>query len=222
MKRYDNLFFDFDGTIMDTSEGIFRSFDYALESFGMEKPGPEVYKTLIGPPLIDSFRNAFGFNEEKARLGVKRYREFYAPKGLYMVSVYEGLESSLSALAESGRNLYVATSKPEIFARELLDKHNLLKYFKMAGGSDTDEKRVKKQDIIRYVMEKCGIASGENCLMIGDRKYDAEGASKAGMDCLGVAWGFAEPGELTESGCIAVAETPDSLPSVIKSLESGN
>ena len=122
MKNYEHIFFDFDGTLMDTSQGIYESFDYALKTFGLEPLEHSEYDKMIGPPLVYSFMTWFGFDEQKARLGMKRYRDYYTPVGMYHLKVYDGIPGLLKKLYDGGKKLYVATSKPERFAKELLEK----------------------------------------------------------------------------------------------------
>lgn len=211
MKNYEHIFFDFDGTLMDTSQGIYESFDFALKSFEIEPPDHSEYDKMIGPPLVYSFMTWFGFDEQKARLGMKRYRDYYTPVGMYHLKVYNGIPELLKKLYDGGKKLYVATSKPERFAKELLEKYSLEKYFTLIAGADIDETRVTKVQIINYALETSGITEKSSVLMIGDRLYDANGAKEAGIDCQGVLWGFGSEQELLDAGCIGTSETPMDL-----------
>ena len=211
MKDYGHIFFDFDGTLMDTSQGIYESFDYALKTFGLEPLEHSQYDKMIGPPLVHSFKTYFGFDDAKARLGMVRYREYYTPIGMYHLKVYDGIPELLKRLYESGKKLYVATSKPERFAVELLEKYSLEKYFTVIAGADIDETRVTKVQVIEYALKAGNIDDKSSVLMVGDRLYDANGATEAGIDCMGVLWGFGSEQELKNSGCIDCAETPGAL-----------
>lgn len=211
MKNYTHIFFDFDGTLMDTSEGIYESFDYALKKFGLEPLDHSEYDKMIGPPLVESFKTYFGFDEEKAQKGKDVYREYYTPIGLYQLKVYDGIPELLKKLYDGGKKLYVATSKPERFAKELLEKYNLSKYFTLIAGADIDETRVTKVEIINYALSVSGIEDKSSVLMVGDRLYDAKGAAQAGIDCQGILWGFGSHEELMEAGCIGTTKTPEEL-----------
>lgn len=203
-----NIFFDFDGTLMDTSEGVYNAFDYVCDHYGIERKGSDFYSRLIGPPLLVSFRDAFCFEEERCHEALRVFRDYYTPKGLYQVKVYDGVPELLKKLSCAGKRIFVATSKPEVFAKELLEKFDLLKYFDFVGGCDVEETRVIKKDIINYVLSENKITDKEDCIMIGDRKFDVLGASEAGIKTLGILWGFGSKEELLEAGAIDIAETP--------------
>ncbi len=211
MKNYRHIFFDFDGTLFDTSEGVFNSFDHALKSFGMPLPGHDSYHKLIGPPLMVSFTQHFGFSEEKAREAMKKYREYYTPNGVNELKIYEGIPALLERLHNAGKKIYVATSKPEPYVHKLLPRFGIMQYFDFIGGADMEETRVKKVEIINYVLEGAKITDKEDCVMIGDSHFDADGASEAGIDCIGVTWGFGTPQELLSSGAKSLYNNPNSL-----------
>ena len=220
MNQFRTILFDFDGTIMDTSEGIFNSFDYALESFGIELPGHEAYKKMVGPPLMYSFQTFYGFDEEKAKLAMKRYREYYTPKGVYQASVYPGVADMLRELKNRGYDICLATSKPERYARELLERDSLDGFFTLIAGSDINETRVKKSEIVRFVLDSLEIKEPGTCVMVGDRLYDAEGAALNGVPCVGVLWGFGSKEELVEAKCIATAADTDELLGLFPDISS--
>lgn len=220
MRQFRTILFDFDGTIMDTSEGIYNSFDYALKSFGMELPGHDAYKKMVGPPLKYSFQTFFGFDEEKAELAMKRYREYYAPHGVYQASVYPGIHEMLRELKERGYKLCVATNKPERFAVELLERESLADFFDLIAGSDIGGTRGKKSEIVRFVLDSLGVEEPGTCVMVGDRLYDAEGAALNGVPCVGVLWGFGSKEELIEAKCIATAGNTDELLGLFPDISS--
>lgn len=219
MKNYEHIFFDFDGTLMDTSPGIYESFDYALKKFGLEPLGHSEYNKMIGPPLVESFKTYFGFDEEKAHKGKDVYREYYTPIGLYHLNVYDGIPELLKKLYDSGKKLYVATSKPERFAKELLDKYGLSKFFTIIAGADMEETRVTKVEIINYALSTGNINDKSKVLMVGDRLYDAKGAAQAGIDCQGILWGFGSHEELMDAGCIGTSKNPEDLAQEILSAK---
>ena len=211
LENFSHVLFDFDGTIMDTSEGIYNAFDYVCDHYGMERKGKDFYSRLIGPPLLDSFRTAFKFSPGQCEDALKVYREYYTPKGLYEVKVYDGIPLLLENLKRAGKILAVASSKPECFVNELLERFGLSGYFDFAGGSDLEETRVKKCDVIEYVLGNLGVKDKAVCVMAGDRKFDVQGALEAGISCIGVLWGFGSREELSAAGALFTVSTPQEL-----------
>lgn len=208
--------FDLDGTLTDPAEGITKSVQYALRAFGIEAEDPEALCTFIGPPLAESFQRYFGFSPEQAGEAIGKFREYFSEKGLYENRLYPGITEMLAELKKAGAILMVATSKPEKFAEQILSHFRLRKYFDCVAGADMEEKRVKKGEVIRYGLDKLSaclgrrVSAGE-CLMIGDREHDVLGAREAGMDCAGVRYGYAGPGELEQAGAVYIAESPGEL-----------
>lgn len=184
------IFFDLDGTLTDPAQGITNSFIHALKYFGVEIPSYETLCTFIGPPLVDTFKTQFGFDEEKAQLGVKKYREYFADKGLFENSVYPGIENLLKELISNGKHLIVATSKPEEYSIRILEKFGLSKYFQHICGSNMDETRSKKDEVIKYALDKAGISDNSSVLMIGDRMHDIIGAHAHNIKVCAVMFGY--------------------------------
>ena len=145
------ILFDLDGTLTDPMQGITKSVRYALNSFGIEVDDLCKLIPFIGPPLKDSFKEFYGFNEEDAIVAVEKYREYYRIDGIFDNKVYPGIETCLETLLQSGKKLYVATSKPEVFARKIINHFGLAKYFEFVGGSEFNS-REKKADVIEYVL----------------------------------------------------------------------
>ena len=207
MKVYGTYFFDLDGTITDSSLGITNSVMYALKRFGIEEGDRRKLYKFIGPPLTGSFREYYGFSEEKAAEAVKYYREYYQDRGIYENQVYDGFEEMLKALKAAGKNLVVATSKPEPYAREIIDYFKLSGYFDYVAGMELDGGRGTKAEVIRYALSACGIEDKSGVLMVGDREHDILGAKKNGIDSLGVLFGYGDYTELKEAGASYIAET---------------
>ena len=197
---FEYLFFDLDGTLTDPAKGITNSFIYALKYFGLEIPSYETLCTFIGPPLADTFKTQFGFSETKAAEGIIKYREYFAEKGLLENSVYPGIPELLAELKSAGKKLTVATSKPEEYAVRILEHFGLAKYFENICGSNMDETRSKKDEVISYAIEKNHITDKSKILMIGDRKHDILGAKKAGVKSCGVLFGYGSQEELQSAG----------------------
>ena len=216
--KFDTILFDFDGTLFDTSPGVFNSFDYLFKKYQMEFPR-EKYSLMIGPPLKESFQNIIGFKEEECDKAMKVYREYYGVKGIFECDVYGGVKKLVEDLRENGKNVFVATSKPEVYANAILEKKDMKSLFDFVGGSDLEEKnRVEKIDIINYVLESNGIkdeSSKEKVLMIGDRKYDIIGAHQAGIKCCGILWGFGNRKEFEEFGADFICETPKDVMNLV-------
>lgn len=203
----DYFLFDLDGTLTDPKEGITKSVQYALRHFRIETENLDELCCFIGPPLKDSFMEYYGFSEEQAGKAIDVYREYFSGKGLYENKAYEGVAEVLQSFLNAGKKLYVASSKPEVFVRMILKHFELDSYFTFMGGADMGETRVKKADVIRYVLEECGIRDLDKTVMIGDRKHDVLGAKETGIASVGVLYGYGSEQELKAAGADALAET---------------
>ena len=219
---FDYYFFDLDGTLTDPALGITNSFVHALKFFGLEVPSYEKLCTFIGPSLVATFQNEFGFDDEKSMEGVKKYREYFAQKGIFENKVYEGIENVLAQLQSKGKHLVVATSKPEEYSVKILEHFKLAKYFEHICGSNMDETRSKKEEVIAYALGKCGIDAGgetdsvtcsekSKVLMIGDREHDIIGAKKNGIKSCGVLYGYGSRKELEAAGADYIIEAVGGL-----------
>lgn len=205
MMKY--LLFDLDGTLTDPKEGITRCFQYALEDFGIYEKDVEKLTWVIGPPLMDSFMQGYGFTEEQAERATAKYRERYTPIGWKENLLYEGIPEVLSRLKEAGYILALATSKPENMAEMILEYFDLTQYFTFIGGASMDLSRARKTDVIEYVLEKLGVSDRSEVLMIGDRKFDILGAKETGLRSLGVLYGYGDREELETAGADEIAES---------------
>lgn len=181
----DYFLFDLDGTLTDPKEGITKSVQYALRHFDIEVNHLDELCCFIGPPLKDSFMEYYGFSEKQAREAIDIYREYFSGKGLYENKAYDGVAEVLQSFLAAGKKLYVASSKPEIFVRKILKHFELDSFFLFMGGADMEETRVKKADVIRYVLKECGIRDLDKTVMIGDRKHDVLGAKETGIASVG-------------------------------------
>lgn len=208
---YKYVLFDLDGTLTNPAEGITNSVVYALKKYGIEvEDKRELYK-FIGPPLIDSFMEYYGFSKEKAIQAVEYYREYFSVKGLYENKVYEGVKEMLISLKKAGKSLVIASSKPEKFVKEILRFFDLLKYFDFVAGASMDEKRSSKDAVIAYAMGNCPEINGSTAVMVGDRSHDVLGAKVFGIDCIGVTYGFGGKEELQNAGAKYLAHTPEEI-----------
>lgn len=206
VKQYDVVLFDLDGTLTDPGEGITNSVAYALRKFGVEVPERQELYKFIGPPLSESFAEFYGLNDDEVRQAISWYREYYRPYGINENLLYDGVEEMLKRLRDGGKTLLVATSKPEPFARQILEHFGLTEYFAYIAGANFDETRGTKAEVIAYALESANIETRENVIMVGDRKYDITGAAENGLDAIGVLSGYGSRQELEEAGALYVAE----------------
>lgn len=204
--KYKYVLFDMDGTIIDSSKGVFDSVVYALRAMGVEKIDHDGLSKFIGPPLPYSFSTFYGMSEEEASRAVECFREYYEPNGMMQNKVYDGIRECVSTLKDIGVITIVATSKPEEFAKRILKHEGLDKLFDHVAGATLDEKeRGTKTDILQYAIDSFGIDI-DKALMVGDRKYDIEGAKHFVMDSCGVLYGFGDREELEEAGAEYIVE----------------
>ena len=208
---YQTVLFDLDGTLTDPGEGITNSVVYALKKYGIEVPDKtELYK-FIGPPLHESFQVFYGFSKEKALEAVNYYREYYSKTGIFENKIYDGIKDTLHTLEDSGRILVVATSKPEKFAKQILEHFHLAEYFSFTAGANMDGTRTSKDEVISYALNSCKITEYSNVVMVGDREHDILGAAKCSIDSIGVLYGYGTQQELRNAGADYLAEYPKDI-----------
>ena len=201
-KRY--LFWDLDGTLTDPAEGITKSVQHALRCEGILVEDRAALYPFIGPPLKDAFMDQYGFSAGQAESAIVHYREYFSQMGIFENKVYPGIPSLLGELRAAGRRLILATSKPAVFARRILEHFDLLSYFTVLCGSELDGSRTRKEEVIRYALEQTG-ARPEETAMIGDRRFDIEGAHACGIAAVGVLYGYGSRQELEDAGAEALA-----------------
>ncbi len=208
---YKYILFDLDGTLTDPARGITNSVVFALNKFGIDVADKtELYK-FIGPPLTDSFEKYYGFSSDDALKAVEYYREYFKPKGIYENEIYQGVEELLKHLKENGKTVILATSKPEVFAIEILKYFKLDIYFDFVAGATLDKTRNKKSDVIAYALNSCNITDKSKCLMVGDREQDINGAKANGIDSLGVLYGYGDIDELSNAGATYIAKSVEDI-----------
>ena len=200
------LLFDFDGTVFDTVEGITKSIQYALRKHGRDAELEEL-RCFAGPPLVDKFMEVYEVSKEEAEQLVTDFRERYVPIGVYESSPFPGIRELLEAVRAAGKKTAIATSKPQALAELLLQRAGLRDLFDVVVGSGGGVNNDAKWQIVTQAMELCG-SKPEDCVLVGDTKYDVEGAKKCGIPCIGVRWGYAAEGELEAAGTAAIVETP--------------
>lgn len=216
MKEYNYVLFDLDGTLTDPGEGITNSVAYALKKYGINVDDKTQLYSFIGPPLHESFEKYYGFSKEESLKAVDCYREYYRDKGIFENSVYDGVVSLLKMLSDNGKKIILATSKPEVFAKRILEHFSLNGYFEFAAGANLDGTRTNKADVIEYALESCGITDKDSVVMVGDREHDIIGANKNGIDSIGVLFGYGSREELENAGATYIAETVEEIAKFIK------
>lgn len=202
----NTIFFDLDGTLTDPKPGITGSIQYALQRLGHPVPTQDELLWCIGPPLRASFTTLLG-NDLESDKAVAFYRERFGEVGLYENTVYDGIEAMLTELQNTRGRMFVATSKPHVFAERIIDHFGLRRYFKRVFGSELDGTRVEKTDLLRYALREANVDPAQAC-MVGDRKHDMIGARNNGMDAIGVLYGYGSEAELTAAGARVLCATP--------------
>lgn len=211
MKKYDVILFDLDGTLTDSSPGIMNSIVYALKKYNISVENTDDLRKFLGPPLHESFRDFYGFDDEKSMEAVGFYREYFSTKGLLENEVYSGIREMLEDLKENGKRLILATSKPQPFTDRIMEHFDLAKYFEFIAGSNMDGTRSKKAEVIAYALESCGIMGKSNVVMVGDREHDIIGAKTVGLDSVGVEYGYGDYDELSGAGATYIVKTVEEL-----------
>ena len=210
--KYSTILFDLDGTLTESGIGIRKSFDYALDKLFPGKVWPEeMFSGIIGPPLLWSCRETFGFDEETSHKAVALYRERYAVTGKFENRLYDGIEDMIKALHEKGIKICLCTSKPENFAHDIIEHFGIMKYFTFAGGASLGEERNNKIAVMRYVLENIEEKDKSRILMVGDKHHDLEAAQELGLDCAGVLYGYGSKEELSAYPNVILAQTADEL-----------
>lgn len=201
-----SVFFDLDGTLSNSFEGISGGILYALETLGVPLPPRESLKSFLGPPLFDEFKRVFGFDDDTAREAVRLYRVYYPEKGIYEQTPIEGAAELLRGLSELGIKICLATSKPLAYAERIIPMFGFSEYFSGIFGASLDGKISAKADVIALALRETG-SIDKKTLMVGDRFYDVEGAHACKVRCAGVLSGFGTRGEFVEHGADFIAET---------------
>lgn len=221
MYRY--ILFDLDGTLTDPKLGITSCVQYALDKMGIEEPDQDKLEPFIGPPLLDSFREYYGFDEEKGKRAIACYRERFSTIGIFENEIYPGIPQMLEKLQKAGAHLAVASSKPTVFVMRILEHFGILSCFEVVVGSELDGSRSKKDEVVRDALaqllhgKKIGeqkrdnMVNGQDVAMVGDRKFDVEGAKAHQIVSVGVSYGYAAEGELEQAGADVIVKTVEEL-----------
>ncbi len=203
--------FDLDGTLTDPKEGITKSVDYALKSFGIQTKNLDDLCKFIGPPLKKSFCEFYNFSDTDAEIAIKKYREYFSEKGIYQNSKHDGIDRMLKKLLEQDKVLIIATSKPTVFAIKILEYFNILDYFEFVAGSELDGTRCNKSEVILHALKENNITDLSDVIMIGDRKHDIIGAKEAGIKSVGILHGYGDLEELQKAKADYIVEDINQL-----------
>jgi phosphoglycolate phosphatase len=219
MKRnYDAVFFDFDGTIADTSKGIFASADYAAEKLGLPLPDDAGHRYFMGPPLPESFEVIFGLKGDDAMNAVRKYREYYTAGGMFELEFYPGMLEFLDALKKNGIKTAVTSSKPEMFVSQILEHFGIADRIDHIACPHGDGMPESKCSLITRALKYFKI-DRSRALMLSDRYLDMQGAAQAGVDGCGALWGYGSEDELLKAGAKFTAKSVCDVSSLVFSEE---
>lgn len=211
MERKNYILFDLDGTLTDPGEGIINSLLFSLKHFDIEGK-PETLRKFIGPPLLDSFMKYYGFDEKTAQEAIKYYRQYFHEKGVLQNYAYPGIAELLKTLKKQEKRLAIATTKPTVYALQVLKHFHFDSYFKKdwVVGSFLDGRRTDKAELIKTALS---LLNGDlnSTVMVGDRKFDIVGAKAAGIKTIGVTYGYGDKEELEKTGADKIVASVQDL-----------
>jgi phosphoglycolate phosphatase len=211
MKRYDVIAFDLDGTLSDPAKGLIQGFVYCFKKLGIPYDSPDDLRKYIGPSLYEEWQEDFGFTPDEANNAIEIFREYYNIYGWWDNEIYDGIHEMLDSLKRAGKKIVLATSKPLDTAKKVLELFGLTEYFDFIGGA-TSHQNDQKWQVLNWSLSSVGVDlkdadSLSKCILVGDRKYDAEGAKICGIDSLGVLYGHGTKEEIYASGFTLYADT---------------
>ncbi|HEM6455371.1 TPA: HAD family hydrolase [Streptococcus suis] len=215
---YQTILFDLDGTLTDSGQGILNSVAYALEKMGIEEPDTANLNRFIGPPLYESFSRFYQLSPEDTQSAVDAFRVYFKEKGMFENQLYPGIIPLLEELRTAGKTLVIATSKPEIFAKQILEHFGIAHYFDVIAGASLDSSRISKADVIGYAINQLE-AFPKHAVMIGDREHDIEGARRHQLPAIGVLYGYGNKQEFEKAGATMIVETIQDLKRVLLTTE---
>ena len=216
LNKYKLIIFDLDGTLTDSGPGIINSVQYALEKMGIIEEDRFKLHAFVGPPLIDSFQEFYEMTPKEAWQAVQYYREYFVEKGMFQNQVYAGMPALLARLYDFQRCLAVATTKPGVYAQQILDHFDLLKYFNPVVGSNLDGSLMNKSGLIAMVLKQYQHLRTQEILMVGDRKFDIQGAKLNGIDSVAVTYGYGSREELLNSQAVYMVSSVEELSQLLE------
>ena len=201
-KNYEVIAFDLDGTLSDPARGLIQGFVYCFKKLGLVYESEESLRKYIGPSLYEEWQEDFGFTPNEANDAIEVFREYYNIYGWWDNTLYDGIEEMLDSLKRAGKKVVLATSKPLDTAKKILELFDLTKYFDFIGGA-VKHQNDQKWQVLNWSLSSVGV----ECILVGDRKYDAEGAKICGVDSMGVRYGHGTDEELASSGFTLLVDT---------------
>lgn len=213
---FEYILFDLDGTLTYPKEGITKSVQYALASVDIDEPDLDKLEPFIGPPLHESFMEFYGFDRDMAMKLVEKYRERFNVTGIFENKIYPGIADMLKVLKEAGCKISIASSKPTVLVERILDHFDIRKYFDSVVGSNLDGTRTKKEEVVEEALRQLACVK-EKTAMVGDRKFDIEGARAFGLIGVGVSFGYAQGNELEEAGADYIVDRVEELQKLLLS-----
>lgn len=209
--RYSHILFDLDGTLVNSEKGITNSVAYALSAFGINIEDKSVLRPFIGPPLLESFMKYYDFSKEEAKRAVEEYRVYYRKNGIFENELYPQIKDVLLSLKEMDCELWLATSKPTVFAKQILENTAISQFFSQVVGAELDGSRDSKESVIGYALQNANISDTSNFLMVGDRFHDIVGAHAHGINAVAVLYGFGSPEEFHQYHADYIIQSPSQL-----------
>lgn len=216
MKNYDYILFDLDGTLTESAAGVRLSIEHTMDALGLSCPDLSDYTLYIGPPLEDTFRGMCAVPEELVQTAMQTYRDHYDVVGIKNNGVYDGVFELLDSLRELGCKLAICTSKNEPVAVRVCDTFGLTARIDAVCGSTPDGSLKAKADLIPYALRTLGCSVKHRAVMIGDTHFDADGARLAGVDFIGVTYGYGTRASMENAGAEVFASSPDEILTLIK------
>ncbi|HFI0394714.1 TPA: HAD family hydrolase [Streptococcus suis] len=211
---YQTILFDLDGTLTDSGQGILHSVAYALDQMGIDEPDLANLQRFIGPPLYESFSRFYQLNPADTQAAVDAFRVYFKDKGMFENQLYDGILPLLESLKQAGKTLAIATSKPEVFAKQILEYFDIAHYFDVIAGASLDSSRISKTDVISYALAQLD-HDPQITIMVGDREHDIEGAQANQLASIGVLYGYGNRQELEEAGARWIIETVPDLQKIL-------
>lgn len=213
------ILFDLDGTLIDSSEGITKSTQYALKEYGIEEPNLDKLRVFIGPPLHQSFSKYYGFSEEQGKEAVFVYRRRYTTKGIFECSLYPGVIEALKQLRKDGFLIGMASSKPEVSCKRILEHFGIIDLFDDCVGSTEDGRIGTKEEVLNEVMRRWANIPVDQMCLVGDTIYDIEGANLVGMKSIGVSFGFGDIDEMRAAGAVDICDNMSAVVDAIHAID---
>ncbi len=219
----DLVLLDLDGTLTDSAPGIVASIRHAYQHMGLPIPDETALTSFVGPPLDESFRK-HGVSADRVPEAIAAYRTPFVNGEMFNNSVYDGIEACLTRFQRAGIRMALATSKPEIYAKQITAHFGLSPFLEAEFGSSIDDSRKSKGAVIGYGLNQlqtsaAGLPPLDRVLMVGDRLHDVHGAREHTVDCIGASWGYAYPGELASAGARSIVDSPAELANLILGRE---